>query len=71
LNSNPLNLALTWKAGVCFHQNALSSLLSKRFFFKGAIEYLEELVTFIDVPQLNTLRMTFFDQIDSDCPWLI
>jgi hypothetical protein len=38
--------------------------------FKGVIEYLEDLVTFIDTPQLNTLYMTFFNQIDFDIPRL-
>ena len=36
------------------------------FFFKGAIEYIEDLVTFIDAPQLNNLYITFFNQIDFD-----
>jgi hypothetical protein len=40
------------------------------FHFKGVIEYLEDLVTFIDAPQLNTLYITFFNQIDFDCPRL-
>src|SRR6266852_1116164 len=35
LNSNPLNLALIWKAEVNPHQNALSSLLSTTFVSKG------------------------------------
>ena len=36
------------------------------FRFKGVAEYLEELVTFIDAPQLNTLNITFPRKIDSD-----
>jgi hypothetical protein len=40
------------------------------FLFKGVIEYLEDLVTFIDAPQLNTLNVTFFNQIDFDFPRL-
>jgi len=40
------------------------------FHFKGVTEYLEDLVTFIDAPQLNTLYITFFNQIDFDCPRL-
>jgi hypothetical protein len=40
------------------------------FRFKGVIEYLEDLVTFIDAPQLNTLYITFFNQIDFDFPRL-
>jgi len=38
------------------------------FLFKGVTEYLEDLVTFIDAPQLNTLYITFFNQIDFDTP---
>jgi hypothetical protein len=40
------------------------------FRFKGVIEYLEDLVTFIDAPQLNILYITFFNQIDFDFPRL-
>ena len=40
------------------------------FRFKGVTEYLEDLVTFIDAPQLKTLYITFFHQIDLDCPRL-
>ncbi|KAN0105363.1 hypothetical protein V8E52_011122 [Russula decolorans] len=40
------------------------------FRFKGVIEYLEDLVTFIDAPQLNALHITFFNQIDFDFPRL-
>ena len=39
-----------------------------QFRFKGVVEYLEQLVTFIDAPQLNLLSATFFNQIDFDCP---
>src|SRR5229473_268643 len=35
-----------------------------RFFFKGVTEYLEDLVSRIDAPQLNYLRIIFFNQID-------
>jgi len=42
----------------------------ERFEFKGVIEYLEDLVTFIDAPQLDHLLITFFNQIDFDCPRL-
>ena len=41
-----------------------------RFRFKGATEYLEDLVAFIGAPRLNTLYITFFNQIDFDCPRL-
>jgi hypothetical protein len=40
------------------------------FHFKGVIEYLEDLVTFIDAPQLNYFYITFFDPIDFDTPQL-
>jgi hypothetical protein len=38
--------------------------------FKGVTEYLEELVTRIDTPQLDEMDITFFNQIDFDCPRL-
>ena len=41
-----------------------------QFNFKGVTEYLEDLVTFIDAPQLKTLNITFFNQIDFDYPRL-
>ena len=40
------------------------------FHFKGVTEYLEELVTHIDTPQLDELHITFLNQIDFDCPRL-
>jgi hypothetical protein len=40
------------------------------FHFKGVTEYLEELVTRIDTPQLDEIHITFFNQIDFDCPRL-
>ena len=40
------------------------------FHFKGVIEYLEDLVTGIDTPQLHHLRRTFFNQIDFNTPRL-
>ena len=42
----------------------------RRLRFKGVIEYLEDLLTFIDAPRLKTLYITFFNQIDFDCPRL-
>jgi hypothetical protein len=42
----------------------------KEFHFKGVTEYLEELVTCIDTPQLDRIGITFFNQIDFDCPRL-
>ena len=41
-----------------------------RFLFKGVTEYLEELVARIDTPQLGEVLITFFNQIDFDCPRL-
>ena len=38
--------------------------------FKGASEYLEDLVARINVPQLNKLTITFFHQLIFDCPQL-
>ncbi len=40
------------------------------FKFKGAIEYLEDLVTFIDAPQLCDLDIDLFNQVDFDGPRL-
>ena len=40
------------------------------FYFKGVTEYLEELMTFIDAPQLDNMSITFFNQIDFNCPRL-
>jgi F-box-like len=42
----------------------------KRLNFEGVTEYLEELVTRIDAPQLDELEITFFNQIDFDTPRL-
>ena len=39
--------------------------------FKGVTEYLEDLVTRIDVPRLNQLNITFFNDIAFDTPQLI
>jgi hypothetical protein len=41
-----------------------------RFYFKGVSEYLEDLVTCIDTPQLNYLAIIFFKQINFDSPRL-
>jgi F-box-like len=41
-----------------------------QFRFSGVTKYLEELVTRIDTPQLNALRITFLEEIDFDCPRL-
>ena len=40
------------------------------FFFNGVVEYLEDVVTCIDTPQLDNMRITFFNQIDFDTPRL-
>jgi hypothetical protein len=39
-------------------------------YFKGVVEYLEDLVTPIDTPHLNDMQITFFNQIDFDTPRL-
>ena len=41
-----------------------------RFTYKGVTEYLEDLVTRIDTPQLDNMQITFFNQIDFDTPRL-
>jgi hypothetical protein len=41
-----------------------------QFRFKGVTEYVEDLVVFIDAPQLISLYITFFNQIDFDTPRL-
>jgi F-box-like len=41
------------------------------FWFKGVNEYLEELVAWIDAPQLIQLEATFFNDIEFDTPELI
>ena len=38
-----------------------------KFHFRGVAEYLEELVTGIDTPQLTHMEIFFFDQSDFDC----
>ena len=43
----------------------------KSFEFKGVSEYLEDLVTDIDAPQLNNFGITFFNDIIFDTPQLI
>jgi hypothetical protein len=42
----------------------------RRLDFKGVTEYLEQLVTRIDTPQLDEMDITFFHQIDFHCPRL-
>jgi F-box-like len=41
------------------------------FLFKGVSEYLEDLVAHIDAPRLNSLRITFFNDIVFDTPQFI
>ena len=43
----------------------------KNFNFNGLTEYLEDFVTRIDTPQLDDMHISFFNQIDFDCPGLI
>ena len=40
------------------------------FRFKGVTEYFEELVAGIDAPQVSWAKITFFNQINFDCPQL-
>ncbi len=40
------------------------------FEFNGVIEYLEDLVTYIDAPRLHGIHIAFFNQIDFDGPRL-
>ena len=42
----------------------------RRLQFRGVTEYLEELVIHIDTPQIDRMHITFFNQIDFDCPRL-
>jgi hypothetical protein len=64
LYSNSLNLALTGKPDPDLHQNALSSPLSKYFQFDGITEYLEDFVTLIDTPQLDSMDIIFINELD-------
>ena len=41
------------------------------FLFKGASKYLEDLVAHVDIPRLNKLSITFFEQITFDTPQFI
>jgi len=41
------------------------------FHFNGVIEYVEDLVTYIDAPHLNDFYIAFFNQIDFDGPRLV
>ncbi|KAN0109725.1 hypothetical protein V8E52_008972 [Russula decolorans] len=42
----------------------------EEFHFQGVTEYLEDLVTFIDAPQLDEMKITFFNQTYFHCPRL-
>ena len=42
-----------------------------KFHYKGVTEYLEDLVAFIDAPQLNLFSIIFFTQIDYDTRRLV
>ena len=41
------------------------------FYFRGVSEYLDDLVACIDAPQLNSLNITFFNDIEYDTPQLV
>ena len=49
-------------------RSILPSLI--KILFKGASEYLEEILAWIDAPRLNLLHITFFNQIIFDTPQL-
>jgi hypothetical protein len=42
-----------------------------KFHFEGDAEYLEELLTFIDAPELDEVHIKFVFQMDFDCPRLV
>jgi hypothetical protein len=42
----------------------------EEFRFMGVTKYLEDLVTFIEAPQLDQMRVMFINEIDFDCPRL-
>jgi hypothetical protein len=50
------------------NRSVIPALTSIRF--RGVIDYLEDLVTDMDTPQLNGMNLTFFNQIDFDTPRL-
>ena len=50
-------------------QRSILPALTK-FSFKGVTEYLEEVVIRINTPQLDKMGITFFNQIDFNCPQL-
>ena len=43
----------------------------RKFRFRGVTEYLEDIVTHIDAPQLNIFSINFFNQVDFDFPRLV
>jgi hypothetical protein len=66
-----VNILLTRRADVHLRQLALSFPLSLFFSFKGTGEYLEDLVFWIDAPQLYRLSITFWgDHIGFNNPEL-
>jgi hypothetical protein len=65
-----LQSRLDWESGSLPLPNRSVIPALRHFHFKGGFEYLEDLVTFIDAPQLNVLYITFFNQINLDTPRL-
>ena len=65
-----LQSRLDWESGSLPPPNRSVIPALRIFHFKGFIEYIEDLVTFIDAPQLDVLYITFFNQIDFDTPRL-
>jgi len=71
LNSTPPDLVLTQNADV--RPPLTRSVLPSPFLFqfRGVSEYLEDLVTRINTPRLDFVRVTFFNQIIFEIPRLV
>ena len=65
-DSNPLNLALTGKPDVRLIKTFYYPRSDFFFYLEGVIKYLEDLVTFIDAPQLDYCYINVFNSIDFD-----
>jgi hypothetical protein len=69
LDSDPLDLALTGQANG--HLCSYASFTSlTHFWFQGISEYMEDLVSRIDVPLLDNLDILFFNQLIFNTPQL-
>ena len=70
-NSNPLLINLNSDSECRSLPPKPSILPALNYFrFQGVTEYLDKLVTHIETPQLDQMHITFFNQIDFDCPRL-